>query len=219
MTVSERDAPTGASGRGVIDGAFRLLRAVPRTVPGRQVAQLVRLTGLPRPTVHRLLGQLRETGVVEQVDGHWVLATDLIRLAGHVEPHAGLRRSAAGILHALRAGTGAAASLVVPDSSFFAVLEAVPGQVSLPVAHRPGDRLPAFTASGLVLGDPTMTGAGTDHSAVYAGFTCYAVPLLLPEGRRVALQIASVGSLPAERFAPQVHRAAQALQRLIHRPE
>ncbi|WP_305786249.1 IclR family transcriptional regulator [Symbioplanes lichenis] len=207
-----------AAGRGVIDGAFQLLRAVPQTVPGRQVAQLVRRTGLPRPTVHRLLGQLREAGAVDLVDGHWVLAADLLRLARHVEPHAGLRESAADILRALRAGTGAAASLVVPEQDAYVVLETVPGHMSLPVGHRPGDQLPAFTASGRVLVSPELTGVSADHTAVHEGFTCYAVPVLLPEGRRAALQLASVDPRPADRFAPQVHRAARALQRLTARP-
>jgi IclR family transcriptional regulator, acetate operon repressor len=187
---------TPPPGRGVVDGAFRLLRALPQTVPGRQVAQLVGLTGIPRPTVHRLLAQLREAGAVHEMDGHWMLATDLLRLARHVEPYAGLRQSATDVLRALRAATGASASLIAPDGTSFVVLETVPGQMRLPVDHRPGDSVPPRTA-------------------VHPGFASYAVEVPLPTGRPVAVQIASADRRHTERFAPHVHRAAKALQRIV----
>lgn len=226
MTMSKDSTPDRSPGRGVIEGAFQLLHALPQTTPDSQVAQLVRLTRIPRPTVHRLLAQLREAGAVDLVEGHWTLASGLMGLARQVEPYAGLRESAADVLRMLRAGTGATASLVVPDSSSFVVLETVPGQTSLPVGHRPGDTMPHFSAPGRVLADqrapssqhPRNTGVSSDHSAVQEGFTCYAVPVLLPSGRRAALQIASVEPRSMDRFAPMVHRAAAALQRLTALP-
>ncbi|GAB7051249.1 hypothetical protein JCM9534A_63750 [Catenuloplanes indicus JCM 9534] len=225
VTESEESTPARSPGRGVLEGAFQLLHALPRTSPDGQVAQLVRLTRIPRPTVHRLLAQLREAGAVTLVDGHWSLASGLMGLARQVEPYAGLRESAAEVLRALRTGTGATASLVVPDDSFFLVLETVPGQTTLPVGHRPGDPMPDFSASGQVLAGRRATapvhrnsGISSDHSAVQEGFTCYAVPVLLPSGRRAALQIASVDPRSTDRFAPMVHRAAASLQSLMVSP-
>ncbi|MFI6426896.1 helix-turn-helix domain-containing protein [Promicromonospora sp. NPDC050880] len=225
MTMSEESTPDRSPGRGVIEGAFQLLHALPQTTPNGQVAQLVRLTRIPRPTVHRLLAQLREAGAVDLIEGHWTLAAGLMGLARQVEPYAGLRESAADVLRTLRAGTGATASLVVPDSSSFVVLETVPGQTSLPVGHRPGDTMPHFSAPGLVLADQRgpssqhrSIGVSSDHSAVQEGFTCYAVPVFLPSGRRAALQIASVEPRSTDRFAPMVHRAAASLQRLTALP-
>ena len=49
--------------RGVVDGAFRVLRALPEAGPEHQVVRLAHLTGLPRPTVYRLLSQLHQSGV------------------------------------------------------------------------------------------------------------------------------------------------------------
>ncbi len=212
-------------GRGVIEGAFQLLHALPQTTPDGQVAQLVRLTRIPRPTVHRLLAQLREAGAVALIEGHWSLASGLMGLARHVEPYSGLREAAAEVLRSLRTGTGATASLVVPDNEFVVVLETVPGQTSLPVGHRPGDPMPHFSASGQVLAGPRAMapmrrhpGVSSDHSAVQEGFTCYAAPVLLPSGRRAALQIASVEPRSTDRFAPMVHRAAAALQNVMASP-
>ncbi|WP_203899029.1 IclR family transcriptional regulator [Virgisporangium aliadipatigenens] len=210
------------AGRGVVDGAFRLLRALPETVPGRQIAQLVRLTDLPRPTVHRLLRQLREAGAVDLVGEHWTLGADLVRLARRVEPHAGLRACAQDVLRVIRAETGLSATLVVPEPASPVVLEMVPGALTLPVAVRPGDAMPAFTASGRVLAaarpaspKDRHAGVAVDHGAVWADFTCYAVAVLLPGDRRAALQISSVDRRPAERFAPLLHRAGFALQQRL----
>jgi len=67
--------------RSVVDGAFRVLRALPESGREHQVARLAHLTGLPRPTVHRLLGQLRDSGAVTWADGHWALSASLLGLA------------------------------------------------------------------------------------------------------------------------------------------
>ncbi|GAB7045500.1 hypothetical protein JCM9534A_06260 [Catenuloplanes indicus JCM 9534] len=58
-------------------------------MPNGQVAQLVRLTRIPRPTVHRLPAQLRAAGAVDRIDGYWSLASGLMGLAllGVLHPH------------------------------------------------------------------------------------------------------------------------------------
>ncbi|GAB7039167.1 MULTISPECIES: helix-turn-helix domain-containing protein [Catenuloplanes] len=207
-----------ADGRSVVDGAFRVLRALPATGPERQLAGLARLTSLPRPTVHRLLGQLAEVGAVEWRDGRWVLAAGLLGLAQRVEPLAGLRESAAVVIQALHDETGAAVSLVVPGGDAYVALEMVPGRDPLPIDARAGAAMPAGTAAGVVLsGTPgprrRRFGAAVDDQHVYPGMTCYAVPVRLPGGHRAALQIATGAGYPAERAAAPVHRAAAALER------
>ncbi|PRY39465.1 helix-turn-helix domain-containing protein [Umezawaea tangerina] len=212
--------PTGGAGRGVVDGAFRVLHALPETGVPRQVARLAELTGLPRPTVHRLLGQLRQAGAVDLVDGRWVLAADLLGLARRVEPLGGLRESAAPVIRGLRAQTGAAVSLVVPDRAAFVALEMVPGQEALPIDARPGAAMPTTTAAGIVLDDGRTPsprrrgfGAAVDDQDVLEGLTCYATTVALPGGGRAALQIATPAARPADRFAAAVHHAARALER------
>jgi IclR family acetate operon transcriptional repressor len=137
--------------RGVVDGAFRVLRALPEVGREHQVARLARVTELPRPTVHRLLGQLRESGAVEWANGHWTLSASLLGLAQRVEPLAGLRESAAKVIQRLREQTGAAVSLVVPSEGSFVALEMIPGRDDLPIDARSGARMPASTAAAMVL--------------------------------------------------------------------
>ena len=88
--------------RSVVDGAVRVLRALPESRGERQVAHLAELTGLPRPTVHRLLTQLRENDMVEWVDGRWRLAAAVLQLAHRVEPVPGLRAVGTRIIQNLR---------------------------------------------------------------------------------------------------------------------
>ncbi|MEV6636372.1 helix-turn-helix domain-containing protein [Actinoplanes sp. NPDC051470] len=206
--------------RSVVDGAFRVLRALPETGPDRQIARLATLTRLPRPTVHRLLGQLAAAGSAEWRDGRWVLAAGLIDLAQGVEPLPGLRRSAATVIQSLREETGATVSLVVPGGDAFVALEMIPGRDELPIAAHPGAPMPADTAAGIVLGgDPgprrRRFGAAVDDQDLVDGLTCYAVPVTLPGRRRVALQIATSSQRPAERAAALVHRAATELERRL----
>ncbi|BCL33278.1 helix-turn-helix domain-containing protein [Streptomyces aurantiacus] len=208
--------------RGVVDGAFRVLWALPEAGRKHQVARLAQLTGLPRPTVHRLLGQLRRSGAVEWTDGHWALSASLLGLARQVEPLAGLRETASKVIQRLREETGAAVSLVVPSDGSFVALEMVPGRDTLPIDARSGARMPESTAAAMVLTPSAMPaarrrpfGAAVDDQDVFVGLTCYAVPVGLPGGRRASLQIATAAQRPADRLAASVHRAAAALERRL----
>ncbi|GAA2468892.1 helix-turn-helix domain-containing protein [Winogradskya humida] len=201
--------------RSVVDGAFRVLRALPEAGTQHQLARLAQLTGLPRPTVHRLLGQLRESGAVEWANGHWTLAASLLDLAQRVEPLAGLRESASKVIARLREQTGAAVSLVVASDGDFVALEMIPGRDTLPIDARSGARMPASTAAAMVLAPGTTPaarrrpfGAAVDDEDMFEGLTCYAVPVGLPGGRKAALQVATAAHRPAHRLAAPVHRAA-----------
>ncbi|WP_305784123.1 helix-turn-helix domain-containing protein [Symbioplanes lichenis] len=208
------------TGRSVVDGAFRVLRALPATGPEHQLARLAALTGLPRPTVHRLLTQLRESGAVEWADGRWALSPGLLGLTREVEPVPGLRRIGARVMQSLREQTGATVSLVVPAGTAYVALEMIPGRFGLPIEARAGAGMPAETAAGIAL-DPRRTpsarrrpfGAAVDDQDIFPGLTCYAVAVALPGGRRAALQIARPAVRPAHRAAAAVHHAAVALER------
>src|SRR5690242_7734398 len=188
--------------RSVVDGAFRILHALPDVGNDHQVAKLSDVTGLPRPTVYRLLDQLREAGAVEFTDRRWMLSTGLVGLARRVEPYEGLRQPAAEVLRVLRQQTGATVSLVVPSGNDPVVLEIVPGRDAMPADARPGFVLPAFTAAGIVLQSDRLAapaGVAVDHHDIWNGLSCYAVPIKLPGGH-AALQIATA-SQQAKGFA------------------
>ena len=208
--------------RSVVDGAFRVLRALPETGTQGQLARLAQLTGLPRPTVHRLLGQLRESGAVEWANGRWGLAATLLGLAQRVEPLAGLRASASKVIARLREQTGAAVSLVVASEGSFVALEMVPGRDPLPIDARSGAQMPASAAAAMVLAPAAMPatrrrpfGAVVDDEHMFEGLTCYAVPVALPGRRQASLQVASAPERHADRLAAPLHRAALALERSL----
>lgn len=215
----------GSDGRGVLDGAFRVLRALPDVVGEHQIAELARATGIPRSSVHRLVAQLQRVGAVRRDRGRWVLSTELLDITRRVEPVAGLRVAATGVMQALREQSGATVSLVVPTGPAFVALEMIPGREVLPFDSYAGFGMPAASAAALVL-DPAASprrvdarhGSAADDQDVIDGVTCYAVPVLLPGGDRAALQIATGPATPAQDLAVLVHRAARALTARAGRP-
>jgi DNA-binding IclR family transcriptional regulator len=131
-----------------------------------------------------------------------------------------MREAASKVIQRLREQTGAAVSLVVPSEGGFVALEMVPGRDALPIDARSGAQMPASTAAGVVLAPGAASaarrrpfGAAVDDEEIFAGLTCYAVPVVLSGRRRAALQIATAAQQPADRFAAHVHRAAGALER------
>ena len=121
------DAVEG-DGRGVLEGAFRILRALPDAGRDHQILELSRITGIPRPSVYRLLAQLRVVGAVERPRDHYVLAHSLFDIARRTEPLPGLRNQAVGVMQSLRAQTGATVSLVIPTEQGCSALDVIPGQ-------------------------------------------------------------------------------------------
>lgn len=105
-----------------------------------------------RPTVYRLLDQLRTAGAVQLRRGLWELSPGLLGLAQRIEPVAGLRVAASGIVQALREQTGAAVSLVVAmEAASFVALDMIPGRDDLPLQAHAGAVMPSTTAAALVL--------------------------------------------------------------------
>lgn len=118
--------PGSDSGRGVLDGAFRLLRARPEINGPGQLSKLARVTGIPRSSVYRLIAQLCDVGAVERRQGRYVLGAAMADIARRAEPAAGLRRSAREVMQALREQTGATISLLTPASNGATVLDVIP---------------------------------------------------------------------------------------------
>lgn len=202
-------------GRGVLDGAFRLLKALPEADRDRQLADLARLTGIPRASVYRLMAQLHEVGAVERPRGHYVLAQSLADIVRHAEPVAGLREQAQAVMRALRIQTGATISLVVPTEAGCSVLDVVPGREALPTPIHAGVAMPSTAAAALVLDPgpaPDRVGPGgvwaNDDARVLSGLTCYASAIRVGGRTEAVLQISSPPGRPSARFAGLMRRAA-----------
>jgi DNA-binding IclR family transcriptional regulator len=202
-------------GRGVLEGAFRLLRALPDAGRGHQIRELARITGVPRPSVYRLLAQLRAVGAVERPRDHYVLAQSFVEIARRTEPTPGLRWHAGGVMRALRARTGATVSLVIPTEQGCSALEVIPGRESLPTPIHAGVAMPRNAAAALVL-DPMpapqrvdrLAGWASDDARVYPDLTCYASAIRVAGRIEAVLQISTTSSRPAEQFATLIRLGA-----------
>ncbi|WP_083212440.1 helix-turn-helix domain-containing protein [Mycobacterium parascrofulaceum] len=213
----ERPQETWSSGRGVLDGAFRLLQALPQSGREHQHSELARITGIPRSSVYRLMSQLEAVGAVERLaDGHYVPAPLLSDIARHADPHAALRAQGLQIMHALRSRTGATVSLVVPTAHGSKALEVVPGGVTLPTPIYAGIAMPRTSAAALIF-DPSaaperanpVDGWAHDDARVHAGLTCYASAIRVAGRTEAALQISTPADRPSSRFAVLIRRAAE----------
>jgi hypothetical protein len=211
------DPEPGATpgGRTVLDGSFRLLRALPEADPAAQVTDLVARTGLPRPTVHRLLGQLVAVGAVHRTGDTWVLAGDVLRLGARVEPVRGLRAASRPVLRELQRRTSVTACLLVRDGPELVTLEVVPGREELPVSVVSGLRMPAGTAAEVslrpwlaprqvLLGDRVVL----DDEAVVTGMRCSAIGVGEGGARRPGF--ASLSLMGSPRYDPS--RTSELLQ-------
>ncbi|MEQ7740170.1 helix-turn-helix domain-containing protein, partial [Escherichia coli] len=67
-------------GAQVVSRIAALLRLVGRSAEGMPLADLVRGSGLTRPTVHRLLTSLASEGLLDHdpVTGNWVLGPEVL---------------------------------------------------------------------------------------------------------------------------------------------
>lgn len=101
-----------------------MLEACATSAEPLRLAELVRRTGLPKTSAHRLCGKLCELGLLEQGPGGLRLGARLYALAGNPAIHA-LRARAIPILHELAASTGYNANLAVLSGSQALLVEEV----------------------------------------------------------------------------------------------
>ncbi|MFJ9007907.1 helix-turn-helix domain-containing protein [Streptomyces canus] len=140
--MTETHSDTGTDGesalpRAVIQGAFGLLASL-RRLGSARVSDLQRDCGLPRTTVHRLLGQLGEVGAVERSAGLWRLGPTLLELGTGVPAEPRLRMMARRPLMDLATSTGALVALSVEMAGQGLVIEVLPGVRRLAREPDPG---------------------------------------------------------------------------------
>lgn len=104
---------TSGTGTQVVHRAAQLLRAVAGRERGGTVAELAAVTGLTRPTVHRLLTGLGEEGLVERTGraGTWQLGPELYVLGAVAAHRFPIRELAGPSLRRLAEATGESAFL------------------------------------------------------------------------------------------------------------
>ncbi|MGW3997491.1 IclR family transcriptional regulator [Amycolatopsis sp. NPDC004772] len=222
-------------GRGVLEGAFRVLEALSRSADGSRLADLARAVRLPKATVHRLLEQLVSLGAVHRHEQRYFIGRSLARLGAAWNPDPRLQHAAREPVQVLAALTGTAVVVtVLHEDRVRVVAETRCGSVEFP-PMRPGDTLPDATAAGKVLlagraaGDrlpverrrrQILARVGGPWLAEQhpAGVSCVAAPIWHPDGSFAG----SVGAVVVRRTAPGglaelVRRASQEItDRLPH---
>ncbi|HYF21694.1 MAG TPA: SMP-30/gluconolactonase/LRE family protein [Ramlibacter sp.] len=204
--------PEGGSGLGVLDKAMALLNIVSGARGPLTFTQLLHASGLPRATLHRILGTLVREGLL-RLDAYsrtYRLGFRLLELAHEVWSDFDLRLAAQDALVRLRDQVGESVLLVVPDGPSAVVVAGEEGaRGAVPVA-RAGTRLPlergaagqALLAWRLQAGDELDLARSRGYAVeVSEGQVSVAAPVFDYEGRPIAA-VAVVGTdarLPAQR--------------------
>lgn len=131
---------------------------------------IVRATGLPRSTSHRILEQLISLEWLSHTRYGYGLGRRATRLVGVGSDHTPLRAAAAPLLHALALRSGLVVHLAVLEHDEVLYLDKVGGQGAATIASRVGGRAPAHcTALGkamLAWHDPEHVDAVMGRSLV-----------------------------------------------------
>lgn len=134
--------PNSVLGRSVaLLGAFR---------PGDDalgLAEIHRRTGMPKPTAHRLLGQLVAWGLLERADDGYRLGMRLYELGQLVPAQHGIEQQLTPVVHRLHATTGLTVHLAVLDRTEVVYLHKLDAGGAPPLASRVGGRLPAHATA------------------------------------------------------------------------
>jgi DNA-binding IclR family transcriptional regulator len=96
-----------------------VLRAVATSTRPCTPASIAAATGIPRPTVYRLLETLETLGVLERVDGDWAIGYELIQLARGADLARILVPRTRHVLDQLVERTGETAMLAVPRERLY----------------------------------------------------------------------------------------------------
>src|SRR6201992_2011669 len=146
--TAEADACTPSA---VIDRVSLVLDAFDG--PGRlSLAQVVRRTGLPRSSAHRLLERLVQLRWLRRQGRDYELGMRLVELGSLAVHQDRLHRAALPFLHDLHRATGLVVHLAVLDGSDVVYLEKIAGGLGAAIPTRVGGRQPAHcTAVGKAL--------------------------------------------------------------------
>jgi DNA-binding IclR family transcriptional regulator len=157
MSTAKIDTDDGAESspeapRSVLGRAFSLLTAFTADDVELSLGELCERTGLPKTTMHRLVGELIGLGALERGRYGVRLGLKLFTLGEQVPRHRRLRDLAMPYLEDLYEATHESAHLALLDGTEVVYLAKVSGHRSAPTASAIGGRLPTHcTAVGKAL--------------------------------------------------------------------
>ena len=214
MTAADSAHPESSSGpRSVIEAAFGLLDLVAELQPVRLV-DLSAASGIPHPTVHRLLAQLVAVGAVRRERSRYALGASLLRLGATVTPTARLRIACRRPMAELASITGAAVNLSADLGDGPVYLDALAARVPMRFIAKAGDVVPEETAQGRA--HHTIARPVIDAGEVAAGFSC--VAMAIPYGSASSVAVVSTlipASRPSDVMMTATRRTAEQIANVM----
>ena len=185
-----RIAPARRPGIEVLNRAVDLLGAF-TTGPGTtlSLAEIARRTGLPKPTLHRLLAALDALGLVERTAGGYQLGIRLFELGEHVPRKQRLREAALPFLQDLFEASHDTVHLAVLDGTDVVYLERIRGHRPMKAASRVGGRLPAYCTG---VGKALLAFDGEAAARVLAMPLVARTPYTITDHQRLAQELAEI---------------------------
>jgi hypothetical protein len=171
----------------IIGTAFDLLDQVGALEPARLI-DLAQATGIPHPTVHRLLRQLIEVGAVRREGTRYRLGASLLGLGSRVTPEHRLRVVARRPMAELAAITGAGVGLSARIGDEVVFLDTLEPRVPLVIAMpQPGSLVQPGTAPARAHTEIHRSVPIVDAGGVLPNLSCVTVTIPLSDGQVAAV--------------------------------
>lgn len=137
----------------VLGRAVTILAALHQSEGEVSLAQVVRATGLPKATAHRMLTELSDHGLIEKTaTGSLRLGIKMFEMGSSEPRHRSLREAARPVIDRLRDTSGLTVHLAVLDDYDVVYLDKAVGRAAPRLPSRVGGRLPSHcTAVGRAL--------------------------------------------------------------------
>jgi IclR family acetate operon transcriptional repressor len=146
MTMA--NAERGSDGLSAVERTVAVLRALAGSPPGASLTELVKATGIPTSTLHRMLTVLRGTALVrETADGRYALAAGTMTLARSYLDGLDLRQEAVRVMGPLSARTGETCHLGVLALVHVVYIEKIDSPSPVRMHSRVGQTNPALTTA------------------------------------------------------------------------
>lgn len=132
-----------------VNRALQLLRQVASVPSGATASDLAATVGLARPTAFRLLTTLEENGLLDRIDGRYVLGGEVARLGDLADPKAGIAQRITPLLQTAAEAIGETLtySLRRSTSLLDVLVQAAPRRVGLRITDMVGQRWPLYASA------------------------------------------------------------------------
>ena len=147
--MPEVDKRPPVQGAAAVLKGLRLLRVIPELGAGASPRGIQQATGLPRPTIYRLLNTLEQEGFIERnpMGEEYVLGRRIIRLAQQAQARNSLQGQFRAALQALGQATGETVHLAVPYGCHMTFIDKVESPDPVRMASYIGMPIPLHSTS------------------------------------------------------------------------